>query len=124
MSAVSEVSDLYHESHHEREAVPKHYQQVRGTTADVPDTVPAPRQSRKGIVYTDQPRRYGSGAQAVRLSSWQSIALAIITFSSFVTMGLMVGVLAMAIRVGLSVKTVPWNGGNVHILRTSGPSEW
>jgi len=37
---------------------------------------------------------------------------------------LMIGVLAMAVRVGMSVEVISWAGGKIHILRAVPPVEW
>jgi len=49
--------------------------------------------------------------QAVKLTGGQSFALGLIAFSCFVSTGLLIGVLAMAVRLGGTVTSSPPNFG-------------
>jgi hypothetical protein len=75
-----------------------------------------------GIFYTGEEQ--GTEPLAVALASWQSFALGVLAFTSVVTMGL-IGVLAVAVRVGMSVEVISCaGGGKIHNLRAVQLVEW
>ncbi len=96
--------------------------QTQGASAGNPKA--EQRQVKTPIVYTGENQALGLRPQAVTLTSRQSFALGILAFSSIVTIGLMIGVLAMAVKLGQTVEVIPWADGSVHILRAAPPSEW
>lgn len=108
---------------HENETVPeKATHQTQGASVGIPKT--GQHQTKTPVVYTGENEGRGPQPQAVALTSWQSFALGILAFSSVVTMGLMIGVLAMAVRLGQTVEVIPWADGHLHILRAAPPEEW
>ncbi|KAE9370044.1 hypothetical protein N431DRAFT_426520 [Stipitochalara longipes BDJ] len=91
-------------------------QQTQGASVGLPSTGPLHYKS-PAIVYKGESQNQGPKPQAVALSSWQSFALGVLAFSSVVTMGLAIGVLAMAVKLGQTVESMPFDGGTVHMLR-------
>jgi len=90
--------------------------QTQGASVGIPPSAPD-HEKPPIIVYTGKSQDQGPKPQAVSLSSWQSFALAVLAFSSVVTMGLAIGVLAMAVRLGRTAETVSLNGEMLHMLR-------
>jgi hypothetical protein len=89
--------------------------QTQGASVGLPPTGPSHEKS-PAVVYKGDFQNQLK-PQAVALSSWQSFALGVLAFSSVVTMGLVIGVLAMAVKLGMTVENVSSNGESVHMVR-------
>jgi hypothetical protein len=93
----------------------KHGHQTQGASVGLPNE--APRQLNEPIRYTSA--RKELEGQAGFLTSLQTFCLGFIAFMSLVIVGLLIGILAMLVKIGSTVYSTSYGDGTLHYIQTS-----